>query len=276
MLKKHPLFSLPVFLFSCSLLISGCDLFDDDPDDQPKEPQSPKLELTFKNQVDGLSLQFDTLIYTNAAGNLYSIEKLRYFISNFTFYDDAGQVTYKIDSVLYIDARDTNTQTFSFSPFTIAHHHYFTFTFGLDSAHNFTESLPRTDPYPEMDWSPTLGGGYHFLMLEGRYRQTAGTLSGYNTHFGSRSHVRQFNHFEFSCLQAPIHKSVLKGSELHVEIIMNVNNWYKNPIYDFNTYNLSIMNDSTAQDLLKQNGKNDVFSKGTVEVHGTITDDHEH
>ena len=42
------------------------------------------LRVTFVNEVDGKPITFGGLNYTNAAGNNYSVDLLKYYISDFT------------------------------------------------------------------------------------------------------------------------------------------------------------------------------------------------
>ena len=59
---------------------------------QPEQPEekSGKIILNFIHQMNGESIQFDTLKYINAAGNPYLVNEIQYNISDITLYNHNG------------------------------------------------------------------------------------------------------------------------------------------------------------------------------------------
>ena len=66
-------------------------------------PLTGDLAVNVGYHVDGKKLFFDSLMYTNAAGNVYSVSKVHYYLSRFRLYKE-GSVKYASDTIIYVDA----------------------------------------------------------------------------------------------------------------------------------------------------------------------------
>jgi hypothetical protein len=101
-----------------------------------------------------------------------------------------------------------------------------------------------------MAWPDMMGGGYHFMKLEGSYVDSTGTY-GYAMHVGKNAYL-------VNCTMS--HHFDLNTGLNAKELVMNVNEWFKNPaIYDFNVdgnYSMGVM---AAMTKLKNNGT-DIFT----------------
>ena len=81
MFIKHLPLTLVVILLLLVSLTSSCKKDDDIPD-EIKPPAESTSYLRFNHEVDATAVEYDTLQYMNAFGNTFSIETIRYFISN--------------------------------------------------------------------------------------------------------------------------------------------------------------------------------------------------
>lgn len=214
----------------------------------------PEINIKFNHFVDNEPLSFDTVMYTNAAGNKYSVSTLRYFVSNFIFTMKDGSKE-GFDEVHYIDASDESTFTFlsSFAPIPDGEYTSLSFVFGLTEAQNFTGAFPNP-PESNMEWPIPMGGGYHYMKLEGKFDSTL-TVKNYQAHFGRLMTTPHFINITFDNLDLVL----VGGDEKTIECKMNINNWWTNP----NTLNLNIMSgvmgNETIQEQLQQNGA-DIFT----------------
>ncbi|MBA3900642.1 MAG: hypothetical protein H0X62_10600, partial [Bacteroidetes bacterium] len=90
-----------------------------------------------------------------------------------------------------------------------------------------------------------MGGGYHFLKLEGRF-QADNKVLGYAIHLGNNENL-------VNCKVLHSFDVKLKYQEVNME--MNLNEWYRNPnVYDFNkdgNYSMSLM---PAMKKISENG----------------------
>lgn len=239
---------LKILLFAVltAILISACKK------DTVIYPSSIKLQIGFTHSVDGTILELDTIKYSNEAGNLYSVVNLRYFISNLVLHKAGEKIV--LEDIHYIDLRDTNTLTLSPNVNILnGACDSITFTFGLDTSFNMTGYFVNP-PEANMAWPPPMGGGYHYMQLEGKYDSAGVTTKNYNVHTGATMGVP----YDF-----PVHLSsssfMANGKNITATIEMNINKWFSDPnTYDFMTYGDAIMGNSSAQQVLQQNG-HDVF-----------------
>lgn len=229
-------------------LICSCHKTDSQPKNSGEETIS---SLRFVHQVNAQSIFFDTLQYENAAGNIYSIETLRYFISNLKFENSGGDFI-SIDSVIYIDARYEDTKVKMYhnpipnDVYTAVH-----FTFGLDSTMN---KPGRFKDFPEaaMEWPIPMGGGYHYLKLEGKYIDQQ-TYNHYNFHTGPFQ--TNTNYFD---VMLPLNMEVHNGS-FDICLGMEIQNWFESPhLINLKNIGGGIMSNQEMQELIKENG-HDVF-----------------
>jgi len=222
----------------------------------PATPQSIHLKFVFSHTIDGAPVVLDTIKYLNKAGNLYSIINLKYFICNIVLHKGSDSII--IDDAHYVDIRDNATLTYSPSQL-IANGSYdhISFIFGSDASKNKTNNFVNP-PESNMEWPVPMGGGYHYMQLEGKF-DSATVVKNYNVHTGALSGIPYY---------IPVHLSqstfTANGTDLTVNLAMNINKWFENPnTYNFNIYGDSMMGNDTAQKVLQQNGA-DVFSVSSI------------
>ena len=207
------------------------------------------LSLNFTHTVDGDPLEIDQMIYTNAAGQNYNVQTLRYLISDITLHTVNGN-SFLLDEVHFITISDSSTFNLEIQDLNSAHYSSISFTMGLDSIKNITDLYLNESFFPSFAWPEFMGGGYHYMQLEGDFTTA---LQGYATHTGGTDGID----FSFNKnFPAAIN---IENANTTVIINMEINNWYDNP----NTITLTsdgIMGDSNKQMQLKQNGMTDVFS----------------
>lgn len=93
-----------VFLFSLALI--SCKKDDD-------VKTTSQFNFEFLHQVEGQDLEQDKMIYTNKAGNNYSVITLKYFISNIRLFNKTTNETITLDEAHYIDISDNTTFSLS-------------------------------------------------------------------------------------------------------------------------------------------------------------------
>lgn len=209
-------------------------------------------EIFFHHSVDGNPIQFNQFIYTNEFGNNYTIQTLRYFISNITLKALDGDVI-NFDTIIYVDANDSEYLKAVFNK-KIPNKNYsqIKFTFGIPSAQNITGYF-NNFPEAAMEWPVPMGGGYHYMKFEGKFDSSNDTLN-FNVHTGPFDNNP--NYFD---VVLPLDLEV-ENNSFQIGLNMEINNWFKNP----NTINLEnvvggIMGNQVMQQKFKENG-DDVFS----------------
>ncbi len=240
-MKKFVYFTLVWMVF----LFSSC--VKDPPKVIPVTSGSLVIKVDYK--VDGKPLIFDSLMYTNTAGNLYSVSRLEYFLSGFVFEDMSGNFI-QSDMVLYENAK--KPVSIILTQLKFGNYKSVQFNVGIDSIHNISNSLEPTPENLNMFWPDEMGGGYHFTKLEGRYLNAASTTSGFAMHIGTNKTLVKHNKLTVS-------KNVTENTTDTLQLTMNINEWFTNP----NQYNLLIhgnytMGNDSLMLMLKENAK-DIF-----------------
>ena len=245
---------LPLFLL-LSLLLFSCH-----------REKTGKLTILFTASVDDHPLTFNEMIYQNASGNLYSVDEVKYFISDLTLTDKEGKRYHlqRDKEIYYVDHAIISTLKWQIADlFPVGEYRSLAFTFGLSREKNVSNTFVNP-PESNMAWSSALGGGYHYMQINGKWLDD-GVENPLNIHTGiSRlispdsliSYVHNFFTVSFSDIKFEIQKD--KPSEITLN--MNINQWFTNPEnpgnYDFKQYGTGIMENDAAQKILKENGGN--------------------
>ena len=206
------------------------------------------IQLTHK--VDTQVFEFNAMNYTCAAGYTYKISRFQYYLSGFALKDSKGNlITSK--KVFYVDAQQEATQLISLAGMPLGSYTDIYFYIGLDTAQNKSNALDATIENANMSWPDAMGGGYHFLKLEGYYTGNSGN-AGFAMHLGKNGNAVPIHiekKFEIQPNQQPL-----------LSLNMNLNEWLKNPeVYDFAADGSYSMNNDSAMKKLYRNGV-DVFN----------------
>ena len=237
---------------------------------KPKETAEINLNLGY--EVNGKSLVTDTLCYENEAGNQFLITEIQWFLSNIELKNEAGDWimlhqtglsdTLDVSRVYYIDTDIPESQTLHSSPVKVGHYTAIRFTFGLDEPDNQT-GLFTDPPESEMFWPEMLGGGYHYMKMNGKYLNAEDRLAPMAIHLGIGQNEDCTEFYQnYFIVELPIEFNVKVNTKNQLDLTMVIDNWFRNPnTIDFDEFGSHIMQNQTAQRLLKGNGK-DVFRIG--------------
>lgn len=235
---------------------------------EKKEINEPTTFVTvqFSHNWDETAVtkaDFNTVKFVNANGNRLSIERLRYLISNITL-TNAENTPLQIKAYNLVDVGEkTGFNLQSDNPIPEGNY-TLSFTFGLNAANNrdgvYQDLNSVSFNVPKM-----LGGGYHFMQLDGKYLLANTQLANFNYHVIRAADITDPINMvlQDTSFKVNLGEVTIKNNAI-VEIKMNISEWFKNP----NTWNLNILNtvlmpNFNAQLLMNENGKS-VFSLGTV------------
>ena len=245
-------------VFSCS----------SDDNNQPNNvPQNVNTTFNFSHNWDGTSVtstNFNTIQYTNANGEEMSIEKLRYLISNVTFHKSNGE-TIVIDGYNLIDV--TNDSDLVYAPdidIPTGSYENVSFTFGFNNDDNYNNNYPDLN---SASWNvpDMMGGGYHYMQLEGKFINDADVETGYAYHAIRAVNMANAPDLLFQDTFFSVDLgSVNISNNVTFNINMNIAEWFKNP----NQWNLNILNNMlmpnfNAQVMMYENGQN-AFSLSSI------------
>ena len=219
--------------------------------DEPN-PANVTVNLQFNHLVDNAPVLLDQIIYKNALDQEFSIKTVKYFISGFKIHNTDG-TTISFDDIHYVDIRDSETLTYSFeNKITPGEYAGISFIHGLAKEDNVTGSL-GLELDKLMEWPIMMGGGYHYMKLEGEY--IAGTTeSFFNFHSGG------LNGGEYEVNVDLSNQSFKAKDELNIALQMEIQHWFTNPVdWDFTYFGSGIMGNQEAQETVQKNGR-DVYS----------------
>lgn len=104
------------------------------------------IKLNFSFVVDNDSLRLDTCMYRNAAGNLYEVNDVQFFISHVRLESSSGEMVEIADNqgIHYTDIRIPGTLSWSITDELPAEEYKsITFVFGLEGEQNSTGFFPN-------------------------------------------------------------------------------------------------------------------------------------
>ena len=97
------------------------------------------LIINFTHTVDGNALETDQMIYSNAASQNYSVQTLRYLLSDITIHSANGTSTI-VDEVHFITISDPSSFNLEIQDLNSSNYTAISFTIGLDSLKNITDN----------------------------------------------------------------------------------------------------------------------------------------
>lgn len=227
-----------------------------------------KISIKFNHQVDGDKLRVDTMIYTNAAGNQYLVSEVQYFISDIKLYKiDGSEIL--INEIHYVDTDFMDSwEWFIDDEIPAGNYDLISFIFGIPDEKNISNSFVNP-PESFMFWPEFLGGGYHYLKLNGKWLKAGQTnqTTPFNCHLGRGQVYFSYpdsimgfiaNEFRVSLPGSSFQMS--EGNRKQIHLTMNIDEWFKSPnIYDFDYWGSYTMQNQDAMQTLKENGY-DVFT----------------
>ncbi len=211
------------------LFLSSCKKDKDDTSD-PTPTTTNKITVQVSNVVDGSPVVFGQLIYTNAFGSSYSIDLLKYYLTNFRLVATDSSV-HNFRNYDLINAADTTTCNFAYSDIPERTYCKVRFYLGVDADSNHTGAQSGDlDPVNGMIW--TWSTGYIFFKHEGQFLDTLGATQDLLYHFGTDAVLTE--------IEIPITPFTLGETDqktIHLEFDLN-GLYGSNTIVDFNGNNI--------------------------------------
>jgi MbnP len=255
-------------LFTTAALIFACNSDDDAQIIVESEPVTVDFEFTHNWDGDVIvNADYEITTYTNAIGSNLKLSKLNYLISDITFTAADGTVYDASDYKLITARTGANT---NFSPDIAIPEGSYTvsFTFGFDDEDNVDQAYPDLNS-ADGTWSvpEMLGGGYHYMRMEGKFEATGGTTETFQYHT-----IRANKHSslppDMTTLEFTEDTSFIVdlgtidiGTNTNIVVGMNVAEWFKNPnTWDLNENSSTMMPKYELQIAMNENGSNGVFN----------------
>jgi len=245
-----------LFLLTGLLAWSACS--------SPEEAQSASVAVRFSHNWENTPVNaadFNILKFTNENGEMLSIERLRYLVSNVILTSASNEI-YKLSSYQLVNLGEEKV--------TIEGNEVPAGDYKLSFVFGFTDTENVDGSYPDLNAASfnvpgMLGGGYHFMQFDGKYIGQNLAPAGFNYHVIRAVNIEDPNNLVFQDTSIKVSLGVVAiRATTEIEIKMNIAEWFKNPnTWDLNTLNTVLMPNFDAQILMHQNGKS-VFSLGAV------------
>jgi hypothetical protein len=264
MMKNMKQIYLLVFILIAGIMFSASSCSDSPPEPEIKKPV---LTIIFNHSNDDEPLTFDQSNYINQAGNPYLINEIQYFITDLIFrYNDGSDVAANNwEPFHYVDT-DLEYSMNWIVPDTIREGTITGISFRLGFRDEVNESFMFVNP-PQRDmfWPEYLGGGYHYMKLNGKWEPQESTYPNLPFDYDNQGVITEFIDnsmpFEFDNISF----EMKNGDTTVLAITMHVENWFKNPHeYDHDVWGGYIMNNQEAMQVAVDNS-HDVFSVAVEE-----------
>jgi len=223
-----------------------------------KNEENLTVALNFTQNWNGISVtnqDFNTMKFTNENNDKISIERLRYLISNISLISGENHFLFDVDESLgnLITISDVYPGNYKLK-----------FTFGLSDAEN-TDGIYQDLNSVNFNVPEMLGGGYHFMQLDGKYKDATGQDANFNYHTIRAVDKTDPTNLKFEDTSFTVNLGNIEIKEnAMIEIKMNIAEWFKNPnTWNLNALNTVLMPNFEAQKLMSANGKT-VFSLGEM------------
>jgi hypothetical protein len=232
-MKKNIIISLFSFVAS-SLFFNSCG---------PKAKKAADLTIDFKVVANGKPVSINNgSTYTNASGQEYTVDLLRYITHNFRLKDDAGNII-KAENYFLVDYAMPSRISLPMGVVNGGTYTNLTFDVGVDKINNSTGNQEGDlDPSAGMFWN--WASGYIFFKHEGKWSNGSKPLL---FHFGT-------NDSYINDLSLPINNLVIDGKAKRLVITLELNKLFTTD-WDFNEYNFSMsnVNDGALMELYRTN-----------------------
>jgi hypothetical protein len=214
------------FLVALLLTVTLSACTDDD-----DNPATETVTIAIRHQVNGQPLQIDQP-YTSPAGDSYTVQKFRFYLSNVKLISEDGRTVYAEPHSYHLITLDGKS-SFTLEQVPVATYSKIEFAVGVDAAHNHSiDQHGDLDPSNDMVWD--WDTGYKFMSLEGLY--TGNTRSG-----GLVFHIGEDANYKVFTLDLPQPLNLRQNPDKGIRIVTELNELFQNPhLIDFDELNTAM------------------------------------
>lgn len=184
------------------------------------------VSINFANLMGGNPLQLENTTYTAALGGRFTVNELKYYVSNIKLIDSqTGKIFTVPDSYHLIERKsDTHIDEVVIKNVTLGKYDQIEFAVGIDKARNLsTDQVGDLDPSNNMAWDWKTG--YKFLLLEGNVFLSTGERRGLIYHVGADENYRTIR-LSFPSVE---NLKVEEGKNLTINISVEIAKLFNSP-----------------------------------------------
>jgi hypothetical protein len=244
-----------ISLFLIILFFSSCD----EKTDCCVNFEPVYVTLKFTQNWDGVPLtsaDFNDFKFTTQNGESISINRLKYLISNIS-------VGNEVKNYQIVNIEESLGSEIIFEQITQGST-FLEFTFGFADVDN-TDGIYQDLNSVSFNVPAMLGGGYHYMQFDGKYKDTNNQNANFNYHAIRAVDRTDPSNLVFQDTSFEVDLGTIEITDnTTIEIKMNIAEWFKNPnTWNLNELNSVLMPNFEAQKMMSANGKS-VFSLGEV------------
>lgn len=249
-MKKITLLIFSIVLINCSGL---------------QDLEEANVTIEFTHNWDGDLVDnstFGGFNFRTANGENLSIDRLRYVVSQLQFVGNTG-VNFSPKTYQLVDVGNGSGLSLMIQDL-IPGTYEIRFRFGFSNADN-QDGVYQDLNSASFNVPNLLGGGYHYMQMDGKYKDIKKNDLNYNFHVIRAANTSNVSSPQLVDTSFEVNLgSVTINNDATVDIQMNVAEWFKNPNqWDLNSLDTNLMSNFSAQLQMSENGKS-VFSLGTV------------
>ena len=219
------------------------------PEPEPEAPMpatAGSLRILFEAMVGDSDLTFNTVNYTNQAGNTFNVTMYRYYISNIKITKMDNSIWTEPNSYHLIDHSDDPSTLITIPNVPFGNYKAIEFMIGVDSARNNSGAQTGAlDPANGMFWSWSTG--YIMAKIEGNSPQSTASANKLTFHIGGFSGANKVMQTVSPSFNGDTAKVTSTFSpEIHMS--SNLLEWFETPTaIDFSTLNTVHMPGTSAK-----------------------------
>jgi len=223
--------SIQLSIWACVAILcfASCKDKTETPEPAKTTATSGNVSVLFANEVDGQALELGKMQYTNAAGNMYQVDLLKYYVTNVILVK-SDNTELAVGNFDLMNAADLSSCSVSAPNIPNATYTKIKFNIGipLDRNHNGAQD-GDLDPVMGMIWD--WNTGYVFFKHEGKYKNTSNVEKPLAFHFATDR--------AFTSVEVPLTNNlVVNGADKKLYLKFNLNKLYTTPTnVDFNVDN---------------------------------------
>lgn len=205
------------------------------------------LEIHIANVVNGSPLSLHTSTYVSSANDTFSVDLLKYYISNVQLVTASGYTYTEVESYYLVDHSQPNSLHLMIKKVPSNQFSSINFTIGVDSTRNVSGSQTGAlDPSNDMFW--TWNSGYIMAKMEGHSPQSPEPTHKIVYHIGGFS--GKFSGIRKVSLAFPNDANVTKNHIPILNLKADLYQWFMQPSFsDFYTSYLITSNGKESKDM---------------------------
>lgn len=188
------------------------------------------VSIQFNNVVGNEAIEKGVMKYTNSAGNLYSVDLLKYYVTHVVLIKDDGS-QFELKNYDLINAFDNDYKTVEASNVPNGNYTGLKFNLGVDKVQNKNLGTGDLDPIHNMSWGWNFG--YIFFKHEGNFKDVNNLNNSVLFHLGLDTALSE--------VTLPI-TLLVNGKNRIMKLQFDLNKMYNSPQIDFNVDNNRMSN----------------------------------